>query len=99
LLLAEHEIVQQALLPHVGVPHWVCASGRRPPALDWYLHRPVRTLAEGKNAEVTRLAHAMTPNPITITPGSRAIDALWEMSNRDFRHLPVVESGKIWGVV
>jgi signal-transduction protein with cAMP-binding, CBS, and nucleotidyltransferase domain len=41
----------------------------------------------------------MTPNPITITPGSRAIDALWEMSNRDFRHLPVVESGKIWGVL
>ena len=59
----------------------------------------VRTLAEGKNAEVTTLAHAMTPNPITITPDNRAIDALREMSNRGFRHLPVVESGKIWGVV
>jgi CBS domain-containing protein len=59
----------------------------------------VRTLAEGKNAEVTALAHAMTPNPITITPDSRAIDALREMSNRGFRHLPVVESGRIWGVV
>ncbi len=59
----------------------------------------VRTLAEGKNAEVTTLAQAMTPNPITITPDSRAIDALREMSNRGFRHLPVVESGRIWGVV
>jgi CBS domain-containing protein len=59
----------------------------------------VRTLAEGKNAEVTMLAQAMTPNPITITPDSRAIDALREMSNRGFRHLPVVESGRIWGVV
>ena len=59
----------------------------------------VRTLAEGKNAEVTTLAHAMTPNPITITPDNRAIDALREMSNRGFRHLPVVESGRIWGVV
>jgi CBS domain-containing protein len=59
----------------------------------------VRTLAEGKNAEVTTLAHAMTPNPITITPDNRAIDALREMSNRGFRHLPVVESGRILGVV
>src|SRR3989337_4198589 len=59
----------------------------------------VRTLAEGKSAEVTTLAHAMTPNPITITPNSRAIDALREMSNRGFRHLPVVESERIWGVV
>ena len=59
----------------------------------------VRTLAEGNNAEVTTLAHAMTPNPITITPDNRAIDALREMSNRGFRHLPVVESGRIWGVV
>ena len=59
----------------------------------------VRTLAEGKNAEATTLAQAITPNPITITPDNRAIDALREMSNRGFRHLPVVEGGRIWGVV
>src|SRR3990170_6857281 len=59
----------------------------------------VRTLAEGKSAKETPLAHAMTPNPITITPDNRAIDALREMSNRGFRHLPVVESGRICGVV
>jgi CBS domain-containing protein len=28
----------------------------------------VRLLAEGKNAEVTTLGQAMTPNPITLTP-------------------------------
>jgi len=59
----------------------------------------VRTLAEGKNAEVTTLAQAMTPNPITIAPDRRAIDALREMNDHGFRHLPVVESGRIWGVV
>jgi CBS domain-containing protein len=41
----------------------------------------------------------MTPNPITITPDSRAIDALREMNNRGFRHLPVIEGGRICGVV
>ena len=59
----------------------------------------VRTLAEGKSAKVTTLAQAMTPNPITTTPDNRAVDALREMSNRGFRHLPVVEGGRIWGVV
>jgi len=59
----------------------------------------VRALAEGKNAEVTTLAQAMTPNPITIAADSRAIDALRVMSNCGFRHLPVVEGEKIWGVV
>jgi CBS domain-containing protein len=101
LLLAEHETVQQACCRM-----WECRSGSVLVVDD--LQRltgiftgrdAVRTLAEGKNAEVTTLAHAMTPNPITIAPGSRAIDALREMSNRGFRHLPVVESGRIWGVV
>lgn len=48
---------------------------------------------------VTTLAQAMTRNPITINPDSRAIAALREMNNRGFRHLPAVESGRTWGVV
>lgn len=59
----------------------------------------VRTLAEGKDAAKAILAHAMTPDPVTVAPDCRAVDALREMSNRGFRHLPVVESGRIWGVV
>jgi CBS domain-containing protein len=53
----------------------------------------VRALAEGKDAGDTPLAKAMTPNPVTITPESRAIDALRAMSDGGFRHLPVVEDG------
>jgi len=48
---------------------------------------------------LTALAQAMTPNPVTITPESRAIDALRVMGDGGFRHLPVVEHGRIWGVV
>jgi CBS domain-containing protein len=59
----------------------------------------VRTLAEGNDAAVTTLAKAMTPGPVTITPESRAIDALRAMSDGGFRHLPVVEKGRIWGIV
>jgi CBS domain-containing protein len=59
----------------------------------------VRALAEGRDAAVTILAHAMTPNPITIAPNSLAIDALRKMNDGGFRHLPVVENNTIWGVV
>jgi CBS domain-containing protein len=59
----------------------------------------VRVLATRVNVASTTLAQSMTPDPVTIAPDSRAIDALRLMSNKGFRHLPVVEDGKIWGVV
>ena len=59
----------------------------------------VRALAEGRSAEATPLAHAMTRNPVTIDPTVHAIDALRQMSDRGFRHLPVVKDGNILGVV
>jgi len=101
LLLAEHETVQQAccrMWEHRTGSVLVVDNLQQLTGV-FTGRDAVRTLAEGKNAEVTTLAHAMTPNPITTTPDSRAIDALREMSNRGFRHLPVVESGRIWGVV
>jgi CBS domain-containing protein len=99
LVLAEHDTVQQACRRM-----WERRTGSVLVVDDqqrltgiFTARDAVRTLAEGKNAEVTTLAQAMTPNPITITPDSRAIDALREMSNRGFRHLPVIGERKDLG--
>jgi CBS domain-containing protein len=59
----------------------------------------VRILAQGKDASETTLDKAMTPKPMTVTPDHRSIDALRMMSDGGFRHVPVVEDGRIWGVV
>jgi CBS domain-containing protein len=59
----------------------------------------VRLLATAKDAASTRLAQAMTCAPITVTPKSRAIDALRAMAEGGFRHVPVTEDGSIRGVV
>jgi CBS domain-containing protein len=59
----------------------------------------VRLLATAKDAASTRLAQAMTCEPITVTPKSRAIDALRAMAEGGFRHVPVTEDGSIRGVV
>lgn len=59
----------------------------------------VRSLAEGRSAEATPLADVMTRDPVTIPPGAHAIDALRQMCDCGFRHLPVVEDGRILGVI
>lgn len=59
----------------------------------------VRAIAEGRDAASTRLSSAMTKAPFSIAPACRAIEALRVMSDGGFRHLPVVEEGRILGVV
>ena len=59
----------------------------------------VRMLAEGHHAPAMTLAEAMTPDPHTIAPDQTSIDALREMNDRGFRHLPVVDNGVIVGIV
>ena len=59
----------------------------------------VRLLARNKDAGGTNLARAMTRNPVTIPPTSRAIDALRAMSEGGFRHVPVTKDGTVKGVV
>jgi len=101
LVLAAHETVQQACRcmwerragSVLVIDDQECLSG------IFTGRDAVRTLAEGKDAAVTKLAQAMTPNPTTIRPESRAIDALRAMSDGGFRHVPVVENGRIWGIV
>lgn len=59
----------------------------------------VRVLASVEDAAAARLAEAMTRKPVTITPESSAIDALRAMNDGGFRHLPVIASNRILGVV
>ena len=59
----------------------------------------VRLLARAKDAGSIPLTQAMTRNPVTIAPKSRAVDALRAMAEGGFRHVPVTEDGIIKGVV
>lgn len=58
-----------------------------------------RVLGEGKNATKTTLAEVMTSDPDTIPPRKTAIEALRLMQDGGYRHLPVIEKGKVVGVV
>ncbi len=56
-------------------------------------------LAEGLDANATLVAEVMTVNPVTLAPDAAAIDALRLMSEVGFRHIPIVEEGRVFGVI
>jgi len=58
-----------------------------------------RVLAEAKDPAATTLDEVMTRNPRTLSPGETAIDALRLMRDGGHRHLPVIDKGKIVGVI
>ena len=58
-----------------------------------------RVLAAGKNAARTTLAEVMTRDPNAMPPGNTAIEALRLMEDGRFRHLPIVDDGKVVGIV
>ncbi len=58
-----------------------------------------RVVAAGRSAETTTLAEVMTRNPETLPPHTTAIEALRLMWDGGFRHVPVVDRGKLLGVV
>ena len=58
-----------------------------------------RVLAEGRNGDATKLGSVMTRNPQTISPSAGFTTALQMMHDGRYRHLPVVDQGRVMGVV
>jgi CBS domain-containing protein len=58
-----------------------------------------RVLAEGKSAARTKLAEVMTRDPDTMPRGKTAIETLRLMEDGRYRHVPIVDAGKIVGIV
>lgn len=58
-----------------------------------------RVVAKSLNPSDTELRAVMTANPVTLSPGSLAIDALRMMHESGFRHLPICEGERFLGIV
>lgn len=57
-----------------------------------------RVVASGRPAD-TSVADVMTPNPFTLGPDALGFDALMVMMERAHTHLPVVDNGKLVGIL
>ncbi|MDA1097693.1 MAG: CBS domain-containing protein [Proteobacteria bacterium] len=58
-----------------------------------------KVVAAGLNPDLTVLSDVMTRDPETASPGFDAIEALHRMQDGQFRHLPVVEDGRLVGIL
>ena len=58
-----------------------------------------RVVALGLDPDKTLLNRVMTKNPETISAGESAVEALRRMQQGHFRHLPVVDDGKVVGIL
>ncbi|MBM3526253.1 MAG: CBS domain-containing protein [Alphaproteobacteria bacterium] len=58
-----------------------------------------RVGAEGRSASRTTLAEVMTANPDALGSNCTAVEALRRMRDGGYRHLPIVEGGKVVGIV
>lgn len=58
-----------------------------------------RVVNQRLNPDAAKVAEVMSPNPISVQPGMRVFEALQMMSKKRFRHLPIIEGGRLIGMV
>ena len=58
-----------------------------------------KVILEDKSSAETPVSHIMTPNPTTVGRQDSVENCMSLMSENDFRHLPVVEEGRVIGMV
>ena len=54
---------------------------------------------QGKNSKEVKVRDIMTPDVMTVTPQTRTRACMALMSQRKFRHLPVVDGEKVVGMI
>src|SRR2546425_5637989 len=59
----------------------------------------VRGIAAGKDPRTTPVSEVMSADPITIGPDADAAEAAKVMAERQVRRLPVVEDGRLIGLI
>jgi CBS domain-containing protein len=59
----------------------------------------LRAAASGKDLTASNVGEWMTPDPMTAEPEMDAGEAAQVMLSRGFRHLPVMESNRVTGIV
>jgi CBS domain-containing protein len=58
-----------------------------------------KIVLHGKSAAETRVQDVMTPDVVCVSPEQRIEDCMALMTEKHIRHLPVLEDGKVVGVI
>ncbi len=55
--------------------------------------------ADGVDVDTTAISRVMTRDPVTLSPGASVYRALYLLSAKGIKHLPLVEDGRLAGIV
>jgi CBS domain-containing protein len=58
-----------------------------------------KVILASKGSRKTPVSEIMTPNPITVEPSDTVASCMQLMTDKRFRHLPVVHDGDLVGVI
>ncbi|MGZ5045925.1 MAG: CBS domain-containing protein, partial [Usitatibacter sp.] len=58
-----------------------------------------KVILKGRASDTTRVEEIMTANVIVVTPRTHARECMQLMSDKNIRHLPVVDEGRVIGMI
>jgi len=58
-----------------------------------------KVILKGRASDTTRVEEIMTANVIVVSPRTKARDCMALMTEKNIRHLPVVDEGRVIGMV
>ncbi len=58
-----------------------------------------KVILKGRSSDSTRVEEIMTANVVVVTPRTKTRECMALMTEKNIRHLPVVEEGRVVGMV
>ena len=58
-----------------------------------------KVVLKGRSSDTTRVQEIMTANVIVVSPRTRSRECMQLMTEKNIRHLPVVDEGRVVGMV
>ncbi len=58
-----------------------------------------KVVLQGRSSSDTRVEEIMTPNVVCVSPRTKARECMALMTEKNIRHLPVVDEGRVVGMV
>ena len=58
-----------------------------------------KVILKGRSSDSTRVEEIMTPNVVVVSPRTKTRECMALMTEKNIRHLPVVDEGRVIGMV
>ena len=58
-----------------------------------------KVILKGRSSDTTRVEEIMTPNVVCVSPRTKARECMQLMTEKNVRHLPVMDEGRVVGMV